>query len=225
MLHLKSFVQSWLRAFAKCKPEAKRVWTAECYYSRQCQQCQPTRNALNSNSCHREANDKINLHNSLPRPPAFCPGGVMLGGSFGCRTSDFSALGIDNQLLILLSGLPFYHSGGTPDSTARSQGWMEWKEESENTQCIAVLHRMQLMGCRLGCNFNHSPCCLCVPSQPHLPPFLHSWRHQLGSDPSFDLISDLFLTFLLASCCLENSCDPQECLQVKLANKTLGHSW
>lgn len=30
----------------------------------------------------------------------------MLSGSFGCWTSDFSALGIDNQLLILLSGLP-----------------------------------------------------------------------------------------------------------------------
>lgn len=89
MLHLKSFVWSWLKAFGKCKPEAKRRWTAEWYYARQ---WQPTRNALNKNSCHSEANEKINLHNSLPRPPAYCPGGAMvtLCGSFGCWTGDFS---------------------------------------------------------------------------------------------------------------------------------------
>lgn len=34
MLHLNSFVRSWPRAFGKCKPEAKRVWTAECSYAR-----------------------------------------------------------------------------------------------------------------------------------------------------------------------------------------------
>lgn len=60
----------------------------------------------------------------------------------------------------------FYHSGGTPGSTARSQGWTEWK--GENIHHVAVLHRMQLMWWRLGCNFNHSPCCLkihaCHPS-------------------------------------------------------------
>lgn len=62
----------------------------------------------------------------------------------------------------------FYPSGGTPDSTARSQGWMEWKESGKNTHNVTVLHRSQLMWCRLGCNFNHSPCCLqihvCHPS-------------------------------------------------------------
>lgn len=91
MLHLKSFVRSWLRAFGKCKPEAKSVGTAECCYA---SQRQPTRNALNNNSCCREANEKINLHNSLPHPPAYCPGGAMvtLRGSLSCWGSDFSAL-------------------------------------------------------------------------------------------------------------------------------------
>lgn len=91
MLHLKSFVQSWPRAFGKCKPESERVWTAECYYPRQ---QQPTRNALNNNSCPREANGKNDSHNSLPCPPAYCPSRAMvtLCGSFGCWTSESSAL-------------------------------------------------------------------------------------------------------------------------------------
>lgn len=93
-LHLKSFVRSWPRAFGNCKPEAKRIWTAECCHARW---CQPTTKALSNDSCHREANRKNDSHYPLPWPPAFCHSGAMravvaLCGSSGCWASDFSAL-------------------------------------------------------------------------------------------------------------------------------------
>lgn len=129
MPYLKSFMRSWPRAFGEYKPDAKRAWTAEFHYARQ---CQPTRSSSNNKSCHEKANEKNDSHDSLLWLPAFClrratkwrwhhtapqTAGQVISqcwqnGTWQPATNIFVRF-------VTCSG--FYCSGDTPDHTARSQ--------------------------------------------------------------------------------------------------------
>lgn len=120
----------------------------------------------------------------------------------------------------------FYHSGGTPDSTARSQGWTEWK--GENIHHVAVLHKVQLMWWRLGCNFNHSPCCLKIHAC-HPSPVCHLFCIPEDLSWALPLVLTTPLTFSLHFCwhlvVLKIHMIPRSVFQSNWQTKHLRHSW
>lgn len=122
----------------KHKPESKTAGTAECHYARR---WQPTKNALNNDSCYREANEKKKW---LAEPPASAAcllprrghesgaGSVWPLGLLASRSPSPDKMGLGNQLPIIVSGLShavhFTVQGRRQTARLDLGGWTEWKE-------------------------------------------------------------------------------------------------